>query len=230
MQLFYCKEINQKLEISEEESRHIRKVLRKKNGEKINLTDGQGFLYVAELINVNKKMCEVKVVEKIQKDSHSYNLHIAIAPTKNIQRFEWFLEKATEIGINQITPIICDKSERKKLKLHRSNRIILSAMKQSLKFHLPKLNDPISFSDFISQKFQSNKFIAYCRCDQRMKLNKQSLDKDILVLIGPEGDFTDSEINDAMQSNFKTISLGINRLRTETAGVYVANAINLINS
>lgn len=227
MQLFYCKNLQESLEILEEESRHITKVLRLKERDCLNVTDGKGNLFKVKIIDTKPKKCKIEIIGIEKKESHPYYLHIAIAPTKNIQRLEWFLEKATEIGVNEITPIICKKSERKKVKLDRCHRILLSAMKQSLKFHLPKLNEPISFSNFINKPFEGNKFIAYCKSTEDAHLKSQVLEKEILVLIGPEGDFTKDEISEALKYKFQDVSLGVSRLRTETAGIFVANTINI---
>ena len=144
-----------------------------------------------------------------------------------MERFDWFLEKATEIGIDEITPIICDHSERKVIKIDRCKRILLSAMKQSLKFYLPKLNEAVSFSDFIQQKFDGSKYIAHCKNSEKTELKNETIEKKTLILIGPEGDFSQNEIIIALQNNFKSVGLGNNRLRTETAGVVSVTTINI---
>ena len=154
-------------------------------------------------------------------------MHIAIAPTKNMDRFEWFLEKATEIGIDEITPIICSRSERKVIKTERCNRILLSAMKQSLKFHVPKLNEAISLNDFIKQDFEGTKYIAHCEEGNKTELKEKKKEKRTLMLIGPEGDFSPTEIEMVLQYQFKAVSLGTSRLRTETAGIIAAHTINI---
>ena len=227
MQLFYCKDLQKSLEISEEESRHITKVLRLKDEDHLSFTDGEGGLFEVKIIDSKSKKCKIEIIRKQKRGSHPYYLHIAISPTKNMQRFEWFLEKATEIGIDEITPIICEKSERKKVKLDRCYRILVSAIKQSLKYHLPKLNDPIYFSDFIAKRFKGDKFIAYCKSNENSGLKNQTLDKRILILIGTEGDFTENEVSKALGYNFKDVSLGESRLRTETAGVFAVNTISI---
>jgi 16S rRNA (uracil1498-N3)-methyltransferase len=144
-----------------------------------------------------------------------------------MERYEWFLEKATEIGIDEITPIICDHSERKFLKTERCNRILLSAIKQSLKFHLPKLNEAIILKDFLKKDFEGNKYIAHCEDGEKTELKKEEKANKTTVLIGPEGDFSATEIEIALQNQFKTVSLGTSRLRTETAGLVAVHTINL---
>jgi len=144
-----------------------------------------------------------------------------------MDRFEWFLEKATEIGIDEITPIICSHSERKKIKTERCNRILLSAMKQSLKFHVPKLNEAMSLSDFIKQDYEGTKYIAHCEDGEKKELKRVNKTEKTIILIGPEGDFSPKEIELALQNQFKAVSLGTSRLRTETAGIIAAHSINI---
>ena len=227
MQLFFTENTENDFTISSEESKHITLVLRKKEGDILNFTDGKGNLIVSEITSSDTKKTRVKVIEKIKKEKgHDYYLHIAIAPTKNMDRFEWFLEKATEIGIDEITPIICDRSERKVVKTERCNRILLSAMKQSLKYRLPKLNESISFTDFIQKNFDGSKYIAHCEQGEKIELKEKNTEKRTLILIGPEGDFSATEIKKAANNNYQSISLGNSRLRTETAGVVSATTIN----
>jgi len=228
MQLFFTENTENEFTISSEESKHITRVLRKKEGDTLNFTDGKGNLLIAEIISSDLRKTRVKVIEKIDKEKgHNYYLHIAIAPTKNMDRFEWFLEKATEIGIDEITPIICDRSERKVIKTERCNRILLSAIKQSLKFHKPKLNEAISFTDFIKRDFDGSKYIAHCEEGEKTELRKEEKEKRTLILIGPEGDFSPTEIEIALQNEFKSVSLGNSRLRTETAGIVAVHTINI---
>ena len=227
MQLFFTENTENEFTISSEESKHITRVLRKKEGDTLNFTDGKGNLIVAEITTSDVRKTRVRVVEKISKEKqHNYYLHIAIAPTKNMDRFEWFLEKSTEIGIDEITPIICDRSERKIVKTERGNRILLSSMKQSLKYHYPKLNEAISFKDFIKQDFEGNKYIAHCEDSEKLDLKIVSNTEKTLILIGPEGDFSPTEIEIALQNEFKSVSLGNSRLRTETAGLVSVTTIN----
>ena len=229
MQLFYTNNSETEFTLPSEESKHITKVLRKKEGDTLHFTDGKGNLLIAEITNSDQRKTRVKLIDKIiQEKQHNYYLHIAIAPTKNMDRFEWFLEKSTEIGIDEITPIICDHSERKVVKIERGNRILLSAMKQSLKHHLPKLNEAISFKDFIKQDFEGKKYIAHCEEGKKIELRKEKKEKRTLILIGPEGDFSPAEIKNSTTNNFTPISLGNSRLRTETAGVVTVATINII--
>lgn len=230
--LFYAPDVNAEFyELSDFESKHCIKVLRLKKGDEIVLNDGVGSFYYCNIFDDNPKKCTVQVIKKVHtKNENPVNIHVAIAPTKNIDRFEWFVEKATEIGISEITPIICDRSERKNIKLDRVEKILVSAMKQSLKAYLPKLNQDISFSDFIKNYSDSNKYIAHCNSNTKDFLKTYPKGKDVLVLIGPEGDFSDKEIEMALSNNYEAISLGKTRLRTETAGIVVCDMINILNS
>jgi len=228
MQLFYLENPKDEIILSTEESKHTTKVLRKKEGDILNFTDGKGDLFIAEILIADSKKTKVQVVKREKKDKqHNYYLHIAIAPTKNMDRFEWFLEKTTEIGIDEITPIICSRSERKIIKTERCNRILLSAMKQSLKYHIPKLNKAISLIDFIKQDFGGSKYIAHCGNGEKNELKTVRKEKKTLILIGPEGDFSQKEIELALQNQFKAVSLGTSRLRTETAGIVAVHTINI---
>jgi len=228
MQLFFTNNTENEFTLSSEESKHICKVLRKKDGDTLNFTDGKGNLFITEIISADIRKTSVRMVKSEQKPKqHNYYLHIAIAPTKNMDRFEWFLEKATEIGIDEITPFICSRSERKVLKTERCNRILLSAMKQSLKFHLPKLNEAVTLKDFIKQDFEGNKYIAHCEEGNKTELRTEIKEQRTLILIGPEGDFSPTEIEMALQNQFKAVSLGTSRLRTETAGIVAVHTINL---
>ena len=228
MQLFYLEHPEKEIILSAEESKHATKVLRKKEGDILNFTDGKGGLYKAEITLADSRKCRLEIVSSNQKEKqHNYHLHIAIAPTKNMDRFEWFLEKATEIGIDEITPIICKHSERKVIKTERCNRILLSAMKQSLKFHLPKLNEAITLKDFLKQDFEGNKYIAHCEDGYKIELSTEKKVEKTTILIGPEGDFSPTEIEMALQNQFKAVSLGTSRLRTETAGIVAVHTINI---
>jgi 16S rRNA (uracil1498-N3)-methyltransferase len=228
MQLFYIQNPEKEIILSSEESKHATKVLRKKEGDILNFTDGKGGFYKAEITLADSRKCRLQIISSEQKPKqHSYHLHIAIAPTKNMDRYEWFLEKATEIGIDEITPIICDHSERKVLKTERCNRILLSAMKQSLKFHLPKLNEAIPLKDFLKQDFEGNKYIAHCEDGEKQELRKEEKADKTTVLIGPEGDFSPAEIEIALQNQFNAVSFGKSRLRTETAGLVAVHTINI---
>jgi len=235
MQLFYNPNIDidtTEFTFDKEESRHIIRVLRKKEGDSLHLTNGKGFLFLAKILNASDKKCTINMISFEEKSKPwDYYLHIAIAPTKMNERYEWFLEKATEIGIDEITPIICDHSERKVIKQERMLKVIVSAMKQSLKFRLPKFNDPIPFSEFIQNELEGVKFIAHCENTDKKMLNKQIKNSDnITVLIGPEGDFSTKEITKALQHKFIPLSLGESRLRTETAGIVACNTISVLKN
>jgi len=228
MQLFYLDNPKKQITLSTEESRHTTKVLRKKEGDILNFTDGKGKLYKAKITVVDKKRCQLNIISsQNKKKQHNYYLHIGIAPTKNIDRFEWFLEKATEIGIDEITPIICNRSERKIVKNDRSKRILCSAIKQSLKYYLPKINETITLKKFLKKEFDGNKYIAHCEDLKREDLTKIQRKSKTLILIGPEGDFSQAEIELALQNKFTSVSLGTSRLRTETAGVIATHTINI---
>ncbi len=231
MQLFYSPDIdgtNKIFTFSKDESRHIVKVLRKKEDDILLITDGKGFIYNVKIIDANDKKCNVEIIDAISKKAHNYKLHIAIAPTKMNDRIEWFLEKATEIGIDEITPIFCENSERKVIKKERFEKIIQSAMKQSLQARLPILNNPISFKEFIGNKYNGEKFIAHCDDQHKTQLKSlNTLSSDYTILIGPEGDFSRNEIELALNTNFIPVALGNNRLRTETAGIVACHTIAL---
>lgn len=234
MQLFYNSEINfntTQITFDKTESRHIVRVLRKKEGDVLKITNGKGFLFDVKITIASDKKCIATIVHSEKKTKPwNYYLHIAIAPTKNNDRFEWFLEKATEIGIDEITPIICQNSERRIVKTERFEKIIQAAMKQSLKFTLPKLNAPVKFNDFINQEFVGKLCIAHCEDDHKNLLQKviKPTEK-VTILIGPEGDFSLDEIKKALDKKYIPISLGKSRLRTETAGLVAVNTISFIN-
>ncbi len=234
MQLFYTPDIepnHSQYFLSEEESKHAIKVLRMTVGEQLQLIDGKGGLYEAEITDAHPKRTILKINSVITEcGKRNHYLHIAIAPTKNMERLEWFLEKATEIGIDEISLIICQRSERKEAKAERLNKIITSAIKQSLKAYHPVLNEAVSFSGFLSKDFDGQKFIAHC-----IPGNKANL-KDViepqgryLVLIGPEGDFSPAEVDEALQRGYKAITLGESRLRTETAALEACFEANFLN-
>ncbi|RPH33713.1 MAG: 16S rRNA (uracil(1498)-N(3))-methyltransferase [Bacteroidales bacterium] len=232
MQIFYAPDITGNLyTLSEEESKHCIRVLRLDVGNEITIVDGKGGLFKTRIVKPEPKRCMVEVYEAVYEfEKRNHYLHIAIAPTKNIERFEWFLEKATEIGIDEITPLLCEHSERKTVNNERLEKIIVSAMKQSIKAYLPKLNQMVSFKQFIEAKNDGELFIAHCykkdlsHLKDEIKSNQKST-----ILIGPEGDFSPDEVSIAIQHNFKEISLGTSRLRTETAGVVACHIANLIN-
>ena len=220
-------------QLNEEESNHIIRVLRFKRGDYVFLTDGTGNFFEAEITNDNPKGCQLKITEtKHEYGKRNYQLHIGIAPTKNIDRFEWFLEKATEIGIDEITPLICDHSERREVKTERLNKVIVAAMKQSVKAYLPKLNPGMSFKEFVSKSFNGLKFICTVpktSSGNNLLQNLYKREKDSLILIGPEGDFSEEEIQLSVKNNFVVARLGESRLRTETAGIVACHTISIMN-
>lgn len=233
MQLFYNSNINEnttQFSFEKEESRHIVKVLRKQVGDTLHITNGDGWLFLAEISIPNINKCTAEIVSKTLQPKRKYNLHLAVAPTKMNDRYEWFLEKATEIGIDSITPIICDHSERKIIKPERFERIIQSAAKQSLTCYLPKLNEAVSFKSFIKQDFTGNIYIAHCEeTDKKSLKNELKPNQDITILIGPEGDFSVKEIELALQNKFIPVTLGETRLRTETAAIVACHSVAFTN-
>lgn len=232
MQIFYAPDISGNIyTLNEEESKHCIRVLRLEVGDEITLIDGKGGLFKTRIVKPEPKRCQVEVFETfLEYEKRNHHLHIAIAPTKNIERFEWFLEKATEIGIDEITPILCEHSERKVINNERLEKIIISAMKQSIKAYCPKLNQMISFKQFIQTQNEGNLYIAHCYKKELSHLkNVIKPNQKSTVLIGPEGDFSSAEVSMAIQSHYKEISLGKSRLRTETAGVVACHIANLTN-
>ncbi|WP_297803335.1 16S rRNA (uracil(1498)-N(3))-methyltransferase [uncultured Polaribacter sp.] len=234
MQLFYNSEITSQttqITFDKIESKHIVRVLRKQINDTLKITNGKGFLFDVKIIIASDKKCLAEVTHFEEKSKPwNYYLHIAIAPTKSNDRIEWFLEKATEIGVDEITPIICSNSERRIVKLERFDKIIQSAMKQSLKFTLPKLNKPIKLNDFLKQDLDGQVCIAHC--EEQEKTLLQSVVKPsekTTILIGPEGDFSSEEIKKCLAKNMTPISLGESRLRTETAALVAVNTISFIN-
>ena len=230
MNLFYQPNINESsidVTFNKEESRHISKVLRKVEGSAINLTNGKGFFFEAKLTNTNPKKCNAVIVKVEKQTPLPYHLHLAVAPTKLNDRYEWFLEKATEIGVTEITPIICDHSERKVINQERFNKIIQSAMKQSLKAYLPVLHEATTFKNFLAKEHSEEiKCIAHCENSDKQTLkNVIKHNKSTLILIGPEGDFSINEIKKATSLQITPISLGSSRLRTETAAVLACHSV-----
>lgn len=233
MQLFYNPHITEGQEtflFDKEESRHIVKVLRKKEGDKLFVTNGFGQLFTVQISLVTDHKCHVKIVDVLQDKPKKYQLHLAVAPTKMNERYEWFLEKATEIGIDQITPIFCDHSERKNFNHERMEKIIISALKQSNQYTLPRLNQAITFKEFMQQKKDGLNLIAHCEETQRKSL-KEILqpNTDVTLLIGPEGDFSTKEIEIALNAGYIPVTLGQTRLRTETAAVVACHSVVFCN-
>ncbi len=231
MHLFYAPYIDPEYHIlNQEESKHCR-VLRIKTGDFVYLTDGAGTMCKTIITDTSTGIYHTKIIER-QNDYNKrpYKLHIAIAPTKNTDRFEWFIEKATEIGIDEITPVICEHSEKIHLKFERLQKVLISALKQSFGAYLPKLNPLMSFSKFVETSVAAQKFIAYCP-DGFQHLNYVYQGKnDSIIMIGPEGDFSENEILLSEKNGYLPISLGKNRLRTETAGIVACSIINTANS
>ncbi len=230
---FYKEDINtESIEIVLEEatSKHIVQVLRMQNGEQLQLTNGKGDLFTAEISDNNRKRCVVNVVEKFKIQSPKFKVSIAISLIKNSSRFEWFLEKATEIGITEIVPLICNRTEKSAFKYDRMKSILVSAMLQSQQTWLPKLSEPIKFNDLVQSSNHQQKFIAHCLEGAKRNLtdlNNESLSSKI-ILIGPEGDFTPEEIELALENHFSAVAIGETRLRTETAGIVAATLVCLV--
>lgn len=232
MQIFYVPNISgAEVLLDETESKHAIRVLRLQTGDFVKIVDGAGGLFKAEIADANQKKCRLTITESDRNfGKRNFHLHVAIAPTKNNERLEWFLEKAAEIGINEITPLISERSERKTVNPERLEKILVSAMKQSVKAYLPKLNNPQSFKELVKQPFNGKKFIAYIEEKQTVHLkNVVGKNDNVLVLIGPEGDFSPSEVQLAIQNGFQPVSLGDSRLRTETAGIVACHIVNLAN-
>ncbi len=231
MNLFYAPGIAPSTDLytfDKEESRHIVKSLRQKNGDILFLTDGSGNWFEAKIISADPKHTQIKIISVTRKKRRPYRIHIAMAPTKSNERFEWFLEKAVEIGIDEITPLLTRYSERKKINLTRYEKIIVSAMKQSLQVYKPKLHELTKFEKFISQDFeQSQKYIAYCQAKQSLPEVFQNQQK-ILIMIGPEGGFSKEEVQKAKANGFLTLNISPNRLRTETAGLVALMRAHLL--
>ena len=234
MYLFYCPDIETKQTLSEEESGHCVRVLRYSVGDEILITDGKGTTYTARITNPHPKHCDFEILSREkQEPHHHFHLHIAVAPTKNIERLEWAIEKCVEIGVDEITPLLCRFSERKQLRTDRLEKIILSAAKQSLTPYLPVLHELTPYDEFIRRQkpvVSLQKFIAHCyKEDKRVLKNEIERGRDVLVLIGPEGDFSEQEIAAALAAGFIPVSLGNSRLRTETAAVVACHTAVLVN-
>ena len=233
MNLYYLPDISGEINIlPKEESHHLIKVMRSNIGDHISLVDGNGGYYKAEIITPDPQGSTVKVINQQQNfNKRPYYLHIAISPTKNISRFEWFLEKATEIGIDEITPLECQRSERTRIKRDRLDKILISGMKQSLKAYLPRLRDIQKFHSFINDQkgWGYSKYLANGGQEYPHLFMEKNKAEKTIILIGPEGDFTPNEIELAVNNGFKVVSLGRSRLRTETAGIVACEIINILN-
>lgn len=233
MQIFYAPEINGDFyKLDENESKHIIRVLRMVKGNNVRLIDGKGNLYEGVIEDPDQKSCLIRITG-ITRDfeKRNYSLHIAISPLKNTERFEWFVEKSVEIGIDEITPLICKNTEKQSVKPERINNIIISAMKQSLKATGTKLNTPCSFEEFIRSNNSGNRMVAHCNESfSRSKISDSYIKgENAIILIGPEGDFSEDEIKRASSHGFRNVHLGMSRLRTETAGVAACHSIYFLN-
>ena len=226
MQQFYIPNLNSassQFDFAPDESKHIVRVLRKKEGDILYATNGKGQLFQVRILQAHPRQCRAQVLEVSQDNRMPYRLHLAVAPTKNTARFEWFLEKATEIGVAEITPLLCERSERQVLKNDRLQRIVESAMKQSLRTYLPQLNSAMSLDSFLGQDLPGLLCVAHCAEHEKTELKDIIGNaREITVLIGPEGDFSGEEIQRAVAGGFQPVSLGRTRLRTETAAIMAA--------
>ena len=231
MNLFYQPGIIEGITyLDAEESRHAVRVLRMSEGDQLDLTDGKGFFYSAKIKKADSKKCEFEILDKIGIPKRNFYIHITIAPTKNADRIEWFVEKAIEIGVDEISFILCKNSERKAINMERIEKIAVSAMKQSQQAWLPKINSIIPFKEILASK-EDQRFIAYVDATNPNHLQSVAQkNKKYLMLIGPEGDFSKEELEQALQNGFEKVSLGPNRLRTETAGLAAVQILGLINS
>ena len=234
MQLFYAPEISlPRYTLTEEESKHCIRVLRMKCGDELHITDGKGAMHLCKVVDDNPKRCCVEVISTINEyEKPSYKLVMGVAPTKNIDRFEWYLEKATEVGISEVYPLLCEHSERKEIKQEREEKVITAAVKQSLKAYHPTLHPITRFKDLVSMPFEGEKYIAHCNAalgDREYLGSLVKKGENVLILIGPEGDFSEEEITFALEKGYKPISLGKERLRTETAAVVATVITSTIN-
>ncbi|MCU0439083.1 MAG: 16S rRNA (uracil(1498)-N(3))-methyltransferase [Raineya sp.] len=233
-QLFYAPEIEKSSLLPEDEGRHCLQVLRHQKDDIIKIIDGKGYFFDGKILTHNPKKCEIKILNKLEdiNNKRNYYLHIAIAPTKNIDRVEWLLEKCTEIGIDEVTFLLCNRSERKEVKIDRLEKICIQAIKQSQKALLPKINPIISFSKFLEQNLNdySQKFIAHLVDENRKELGFMLEAKSkICILIGPEGDFDTNEVTKAIQKEFQPVTLGKSILRTETAAIMACCSVAIKN-
>jgi 16S rRNA (uracil1498-N3)-methyltransferase len=232
--IFYCSNISSKEALlSQEESAHCIRVLRLNKGDRVLLIDGRGGMFEAIISSPDPKQCRLEITGSLPvPPTRNFNLHVAIAPTKSLDRFEWFIEKAVEIGIDTITPLLCQRSERRVLKTDRLHKLIIATMKQAMIPYLPVLNELTDYKILIDTitGSQRNRFIAHCEESEKKTLrNVLTPGSDVVILIGPEGDFSPEEIGLAINNNFIPVSLGCNRLRTETAGIVACNTVNFMN-
>ncbi|MFT6747042.1 MAG: 16S rRNA (uracil1498-N3)-methyltransferase [Glaciecola sp.] len=230
MQLFFASKSDvQKGVLSPEESQHCVKVLRKKVNDKVNVIDGEGCNYLVRITKSSAKSCEYQVLSKEEVPFNLPNLHIAIAPTKNLSRFEFFVEKACELGIKEITPMLTSNSERKHLNIEKLTKKMIAACKQSYTLHFPTINPVLKFSDVVKIKAEQ-KLIAHCYSHETPHLKSFDKEKETFLIVGPEGDFSKEEVQAAIDAKFQAVSLGYKRLRTETAGMFACSIFNLADS
>lgn len=232
MHLFYCPDINDSIyTLDKDESLHALKVLRLSKGEIIQIINGKGGMYTAEIIETTSGKCTVQITAtENEYEKRPFRLHMAVAPTKHNDRFEWFIEKAVEIGIDELTPVISSNSERKAVNLERLHRIVVAAAKQSIKAYMPKINEAVTFNRLITDATEEYRFIAHCNEGKKEHLlHGCPPGKSVLLAIGPEGDFTPTEVEQAIAKNFRAVTLGNSRLRTETAAVVACTQLNFIN-
>lgn len=231
MIIFYAPDINTVNELPEEESAHCVKVLRHQEGDEIEVVDGRGMWHHCRIVSAHPKHCLVEVLSQHEDKHWSYGVEIAVAPTKNLDRIEWMLEKAVEMGLDRLIPLRCRFSERKELKIDRLRKIAVSAMKQSLKATMPQLDEMTDIKQFLSEPYDGQKFIAHCMEDQPRQLLSQSIKPgmSVRVLIGPEGDFSPEEVQLALAKGYVPVSLGEQRLRTETAALAAVHTTHIIN-
>jgi len=230
MELFYDPQFSGNGLLNEAESKHCINVLRHKLDDIITVTDGKGSFFECKIISAHPKRCELALITQATENERSFKLHLAVAPTKSSDRFEWLLEKAVELGVDEITPLQCNHSERKKVRPERIEKVVVAAMKQSLKARLPKINALTPFKNFIKNTGDYKPFIAHCHSSSKDPLKKcYESGTNALVCIGPEGDFSEQEVSDATALGFTPVSLGESRLRTETAGLIACHTIHLFN-
>ncbi len=233
MELLVDPDFDERGELCADESRHCVSVMRHRAGDTLYVSNGRGRLFTCTLQNANSRCCQLTIENITDKPQPTHMLHMAVAPTKNIDRFEWFVEKATELGVSQITPLICQHSERTHLRLDRLQRLVVAAAKQSLKFHLPVINEPIKASEMISESTEQQRFILHCRESQEQKKHLFELvqtHQSTLVMIGPEGDFSVEEIALALKNDFLEATLGPERLRNDTAAMAACHIVDIKNT
>lgn len=225
---FYLEELNSNQPdyvLTEETSKHMIQVLRMQKGEQLHLTNGKGLLAKAIITDDHRKKCSVSIDSFVQHDTPQYTVTIAISPLKNNSRFEWFLEKAAEIGVDSIIPLICTRTEKQQLRSDRLQGILNSAMLQSQQTWKCLLHEPMPLKQLVASATPTRKLIAHCLPDRKIQLNRQVMNGNVLILIGPEGDFTQDEINLCIEAGYEAVTLGDNRLRTETAGLVAATLL-----